>query len=238
MPTTSDNKPGYTRPNISVKPQLTFSIDRILGLNAESENSPRNDDETGSFVENGFDEDSDNEIIDVDDVKEEEPTDLSTDNTDKELSDLDTKTPKYQWLQCTRYHPPKLQRNKQKDGGKKRKLGRNPRVPFTQHQVVVLEDRFKQTHYLSSLDVAELSTVLGLTEPRVKIWFQNRRARDRREKEAVQNNQKNTTQRTFLPLSVPSVSWPNQASITAANYMQSSNSSDFRPNYISSSFRV
>lgn len=110
MPTTSEYKPGCTQSNSSVKPRLTFSIDRILGINADAENSPRNDDETGSFVENVFDEDSDNEIIDVDDVKEEVPTDLSTDNTDKELSDLDTKTPKYQWLQCTRYHPPKLQR--------------------------------------------------------------------------------------------------------------------------------
>ena len=56
---------------------------------------------------------------------------------------------------------------KKKDGTKKRKLGRNPRVPFTQHQVAVLEHKFRRTHYLSSLDVAELSTALSLTENRV-----------------------------------------------------------------------
>ena len=50
---------------------------------------------------------------------------------------------------------------------KKRKLGRNPRVPFTQHQVSVLEQKFRQTHYLSSVDVAELSAALNLTETRV-----------------------------------------------------------------------
>ncbi|CAG5125759.1 unnamed protein product [Candidula unifasciata] len=235
---TPDSQPACRQSNIPVKPYLTFSIERILGLTGDVSSSCRNDEETGFSVENTFcDDDSGDEIINVDDVKEE-TTDVSTDNTGKELSDVDIITPKYQWLQCTRYHPPKLQRNKQKEGTKKRKLGRNPRVPFTQHQVVVLEDRFKQTHYLSSLDVAELSNMLGLTEPRVKIWFQNRRARDRREREAAQSSQKNAPQKTLLPpLSVPSVSWPSQASI-AASYVPSSNTVDFRPSYISSSFRV
>ena len=56
---------------------------------------------------------------------------------------------------------------KRKDGVKKRKLGRNPRVPFTQHQVSLLEQKFRRTHYLSSVDVAELSAALNLTETRV-----------------------------------------------------------------------
>jgi homeobox protein MSX len=57
--------------------------------------------------------------------------------------------------------------NKRKDCIKKRKLGRNPRVPFTQHQVAALEQKFHRTQYLSSMDVAELSTILNLTETRV-----------------------------------------------------------------------
>jgi len=40
-------------------------------------------------------------------------------------------------------------------------------VPFTQHQVKILEQKFRQTHYLSSVDVAELSAALSLTETRV-----------------------------------------------------------------------
>ncbi|KAL3309807.1 hypothetical protein Ciccas_011641 [Cichlidogyrus casuarinus] len=59
--------------------------------------------------------------------------------------------------------------------------GRSPRVPFSRHQVMVLECKFRQTHYLSSLEVTELANQLHLTETRVKIWFQNRRARERRE---------------------------------------------------------
>ena len=57
--------------------------------------------------------------------------------------------------------------SKRKESCRKRKLGRNPRVPFTQHQVGVLEGKFAQTHYLSSVDVAELSAALNLTETRV-----------------------------------------------------------------------
>ena len=57
--------------------------------------------------------------------------------------------------------------SKRKESARKRKLGRNPRVPFTQHQVGVLEGKFCQTHYLSSVDVAELSAALNLTETRV-----------------------------------------------------------------------
>lgn len=56
---------------------------------------------------------------------------------------------------------------KSKEGSKKRKLGRNPRIPFTQHQVALLEQKFRHTHYLSSVDVAELSAALNLTENRV-----------------------------------------------------------------------
>ena len=56
---------------------------------------------------------------------------------------------------------------KRNDGVKKRKLGRNPRIPFTQHQVSSLEEKFRHTHYLSSVDVAELSAQLNLTETRV-----------------------------------------------------------------------
>jgi len=75
---------------------------------------------------------------------------------------------------------------KLKDGAKKRKLGRNPRVPFTQHQVSLLEQKFRRTHYLSSIDVAELSSALNLTENRVSkctvrdvgnAWFPSFRCR-------------------------------------------------------------
>ncbi|XP_065945113.1 homeobox protein MSX-2-like [Magallana gigas] len=133
-----------------------------------------------------------NILRDKSSTKEDDQQSLFDTNTADTPEKEDDTTTQFSWLQCTRYKPPKLPRLKKKDGMKKRKLGRNPRVPFTQHQVAVLEHKFRRTHYLSSMDVAELSTALSLTENRVKIWFQNRRARERRDREAIQRNQ--TTQ--------------------------------------------
>ncbi|RZC40677.1 homeobox protein MSX-1, partial [Asbolus verrucosus] len=75
-----------------------------------------------------------------------------------------------------------------KDGPQKRQLGRHPRIPFTSHQLSVLEEKFQQSPYLSSEEVIALSRRLQLADVRVKIWFQNRRARERREK-MVQNSE-------------------------------------------------
>ncbi|KAF0303371.1 Homeobox protein MSX-1 [Amphibalanus amphitrite] len=95
----------------------------------------------------------------------------------------DDKEPEYDWLNCTRYKPPKLPRPK-KEGVQKRRLGRNPRIPFSSHQIALLEHKFRHKQYLSSYDVTELASLLCLSQTRVKIWFQNRRARERRDHEA------------------------------------------------------
>ncbi|XP_021367338.1 homeobox protein MSX-3-like [Mizuhopecten yessoensis] len=137
---------------------VKFSIDRILNEKPEVPESDEDDNNGGTVDETAH------------------VTDLQSTDSSKQ----------FPWLQCTRYKPPKLPRLQKKEVTKKRKLGRNPRVPFTQHQVAALEQKFRQTHYLSSMDVAELSTALNLTETRVKIWFQNRRARERRDREASQ----------------------------------------------------
>ena len=63
---------------------------------------------------------------------------------------------------------------------KKRKPGRNPRVPFTVKQLTTLEAKFQQMKYLSNEDVTILCEKLSLPEHRIKIWFQNRRAREKK----------------------------------------------------------
>jgi homeobox protein MSX len=72
---------------------------------------------------------------------------------------------------------------RRKEGTQKRKLGRNPRIPFSSSQVSVLEQRFKQSQYLSSSDVAELANYLNLSETRVsrselKIFAAELKSRD------------------------------------------------------------
>lgn len=69
-----------------------------------------------------------------------------------------------------------------RNGPIKRTPGRLPRIPFTPYQLNELEMAYKHANYLSSEDANKLAIRLDLTCMRVKIWFQNRRARERREK--------------------------------------------------------
>ncbi|KAL7728784.1 hypothetical protein ACLKA6_004146 [Drosophila palustris] len=93
----------------------------------------------------------------------------------------DGQLPMYDWLHYTRYHPPKLPRAL-RQGPAKRTPGRLPRIPFTPAQLQALESAYKESNYLSAEAANKLAESLDLTNTRVKIWFQNRRARERREK--------------------------------------------------------
>ncbi|KAG7201238.1 hypothetical protein KM043_004023 [Ampulex compressa] len=57
---------------------------------------------------------------------------------------------------------------------------RKPRVLFSQSQVYELEQRFKQQRYLSAPEREMLAQTLKLTSTQVKIWFQNRRYKNKR----------------------------------------------------------
>ncbi|CAH1782722.1 unnamed protein product [Owenia fusiformis] len=60
-----------------------------------------------------------------------------------------------------------------KSGGKPRRA----RTAFTYEQLVALENKFKTTRYLSVCERLNLALSLNLTETQVKIWFQNRRTK-------------------------------------------------------------
>uniref|UniRef100_A0A3P9C5A7 Homeobox domain-containing protein n=1 Tax=Maylandia zebra TaxID=106582 RepID=A0A3P9C5A7_9CICH len=60
---------------------------------------------------------------------------------------------------------------------------RKPRVLFSQSQVSELERRFRQQRYLSAPEREHLAHVLQLTSTQVKIWFQNRRYKCKRQRQ-------------------------------------------------------
>ncbi|XP_070821348.1 NK2 transcription factor related 7 [Chaetodon trifascialis] len=60
---------------------------------------------------------------------------------------------------------------------------RKPRVLFSQSQVSELERRFRQQRYLSAPERDHLAHILKLTSTQVKIWFQNRRYKCKRQRQ-------------------------------------------------------
>ncbi|XP_060079240.1 homeobox protein rough-like [Ylistrum balloti] len=77
-----------------------------------------------------------------------------------------------------------MQRRKRRENRPRRQ-----RTTFTSEQTLKLELEYNRTEYISRPRRYELAEVLNLSENQIKIWFQNRRAKEKRIEKAHQDQQ-------------------------------------------------
>ncbi|CAH1783630.1 unnamed protein product [Owenia fusiformis] len=73
------------------------------------------------------------------------------------------------------------------------KKRRKARTAFTNQQIYELEKRFLYQKYLTPADRDEIASTLGLSNAQVITWFQNRRAKLKRDLEELKNDVTNAT---------------------------------------------
>lgn len=134
-------------------------------------------------------ESDDDEEIDVEGCDDDD-SDVSVINGDKDMSPLDalvamsSKT----FLGLENFDGRKAREEEQHGKSQIPKKKRKTRTAFTNQQIYELEKRFILQKYLTPSDRDEIAAKLGLTCAQVITWFQNRRAKFKRDIEEMKHD--------------------------------------------------
>ncbi|XP_073239519.1 uncharacterized protein [Porites lutea] len=118
--------------------------------------------------------------------KYNELNDSAPDSREKEIrvqSKSDTK-------ESSTVHSKELKRLKGKAGREKVRK-KKARTTFTGRQIFELEKQFKEKKYLTATERSDMASLLNVTETQVKIWFQNRRTKWKKQEKICEDNNEN-----------------------------------------------
>lgn len=86
----------------------------------------------------------------------------------------------------SKFHPMKIDKGKTmaKRESKAPKTVKRARTAYTSSQLMDLEKEFQTNNYISRTKRIEMASSLHLSDRQIKIWFQNRRMKHKKDKKA------------------------------------------------------